>query len=319
MIKRLVSLLLCGLIIFGICGCSSKKDENKNSNSNSIPDEITINTTVEEEIATTPETDNTLYSVNSAPIMEIIYCEQRYRAMTGTHSWTVIKPDGTAETLNADMAHPTNAKEYMSEIQFFTSSLSSPDYTTAYLNFGANPSKVTARAWEIVDSEWKNFDDGTSEVKVTKAEKASGAQYKLILKDTPHIYEVTATFKFEDGGGGVVRYCFYTGEKPMAQENENVNVYCGNTMTTVYFADNKKFTFMGGNSVTLTDILRTLKYDKPICKCLPEYTVDTEFGLEYGINLSEKYVRYNGSQAEITDEQAKQISDIIEWAKPQAE
>ena len=91
---------------------------------------------------------------------------------------------------------------------------------------------------------------------------------------------------------------------------------CGNTQTTVYI-DEDKYTFMGGNSVTLTALLNSLKYEHEICKCLPEYTVDTEFGTGYGINLREGYVRYQGKQQKLTSEQLKTVKEIIKWAKKQ--
>lgn len=71
-----------------------------------------------------------------------------------------------------------------------------------------------------------------------------------------------------------------------------------------------------GHSVTLTDILVNLDYDPDkVCKCLPEYKVDTEFGKDYGISLSGSYVRCEKGQAELTEEQVKTVKEIIEWAK----
>ena len=73
---------------------------------------------------------------------------------------------------------------------------------------------------------------------------------------------------------------------------------------------------MYGNSVTLTDILLNLDYNPVrVCKCLPEYTVDTEFGKGYGINLSEGYVRCEKGQADLPRGQTEQIADIIRWAE----
>lgn len=96
--------------------------------------------------------------------------------------------------------------------------------------------------------------------------------------------------------------------------------YCGNTRTTIYFDDGKSCSLMPGNSVYLTDVLHNLDYDKKkLCKCLPEYTVDTEFGLGYGINLTEGYARYDNGQAELTQEQIDKIKEIISWAKDNAE
>lgn len=101
--------------------------------------------------------------------------------------------------------------------------------------------------------------------------------------------------------------------------SDPVTGYCGNTITTIYFEDDKSYEFWGGESVTVTDILINLDYDKnKLCKCLPEYTVDTEFGTGYGINLSAGYVRCDKGQADLTAEQIDKLKDIVEWAKDKA-
>ena len=69
--------------------------------------------------------------------------------------------------------------------------------------------------------------------------------------------------------------------------------------------------FAGSDSVALTDLLRYLDYSGDICRCLPEYNVDTEFGKGYGINLTEGYARYDGGQTPLTEEQIEQIGEII--------
>ncbi len=98
--------------------------------------------------------------------------------------------------------------------------------------------------------------------------------------------------------------------------SDPVSGYCGNTQTTIYFDDDTKYTFMYGESVTMTDILINLNYDKSkLCKCLPEYTVDTEFGAGYGINITEGYARCDKGQADLTQEQIDKLKEIILWAK----
>lgn len=98
--------------------------------------------------------------------------------------------------------------------------------------------------------------------------------------------------------------------------SDPVSGYCGNTQTTIYFEDGSSHTFMYGHSVTLTDILVNLDYNpNKVCECLPEYKVDTEFGKDYGISLSDSYVRCEKGQAELTEEQVKTVKEIIEWAK----
>ncbi len=101
--------------------------------------------------------------------------------------------------------------------------------------------------------------------------------------------------------------------------SDPISGYCGNTQTTIYFDDDKSYKFWGSESVTMTDILINLDYDKSkLCKCLPEYTVDTEFGTGYGINLTAGYARCDKGQAELTQEQIDELKEIILWAKDKA-
>ena len=88
--------------------------------------------------------------------------------------------------------------------------------------------------------------------------------------------------------------------------------YCGNTITDVVLND-ETFSFWGGDSVTLTDILINLSYDPDqICRCLPEFTVNTEFGSGYSVSLSDAYARCESGQAALTAEQVEQIQGILE-------
>lgn len=95
--------------------------------------------------------------------------------------------------------------------------------------------------------------------------------------------------------------------------------YCGNTITTVRCErmgkqeENWERSFWGGTSVSLTDFLRWLDYSGDVCRCLPEYYVKTEFsGSEYGINLTEGYVRFEGKQTQLTEEQLAFLKETIE-------
>lgn len=101
-------------------------------------------------------------------------------------------------------------------------------------------------------------------------------------------------------------------------------LYCGNTVTSVTkekWAGGETWTvdFWGSDSVALTDLLRFLDYSGDVCRCLPEYTVDTEFGGGYGVNLSEGYARYDGGQTDLTEEQLELIRGIIERQSETAE
>lgn len=100
-------------------------------------------------------------------------------------------------------------------------------------------------------------------------------------------------------------------EEPQTVEDP-VSGYCGNTVTEVTL-DGETCSFWGDDSVALTDIVINLAYDPAaVCKCLPEFTVDTEFGNGYGVNLTEHYVRCEAGQAPLTAEQTEEIREIIE-------
>lgn len=91
-----------------------------------------------------------------------------------------------------------------------------------------------------------------------------------------------------------------------------VSGYCGNTVTEVTL-DGETYSFWGDDSVTLTDIVINLAYDPHrVCRCLPEFTVDTEFGDGFGVNLTGSYVRCETGQASLTEEQTEAIRGILE-------
>lgn len=96
--------------------------------------------------------------------------------------------------------------------------------------------------------------------------------------------------------------------------------YCGNTTTTVSFQspdESWEVSFWGGDSVELTDLLRYLDYSGDMCKCLPEYSVKTEFSEEpYGVSLTEGYARNGSGQAELTGEQVELIRGILDRERP---
>ena len=92
--------------------------------------------------------------------------------------------------------------------------------------------------------------------------------------------------------------------------------WCGNMMVTVYL-DTMHYTLSGTHAVTLTDILYYLDYSPDaLCRCAAEFTVDTEMGKGYQINLTEYFVRYDGGQAPLTEEQAQAIQSVVSTLEP---
>ena len=101
-----------------------------------------------------------------------------------------------------------------------------------------------------------------------------------------------------------------------ADEPESANGtedgYCGNTSVTVTL-DGSAHTLSGSDAVTLTDILEHLDYTSDdICSCSTEFTVETEIGTEYEINLTEYFARCDAGQAALTQKQVDAIGEIID-------
>lgn len=102
-----------------------------------------------------------------------------------------------------------------------------------------------------------------------------------------------------------------------ADEPESANGtedgYCGNTSVTVTL-DGSAYTLSGSDAITLTAILENLDYTSDdICSCSTEFTVETEIGTEYEVNLTEYFVRCDAGQAALTQKQADAIREIVEW------
>ena len=90
------------------------------------------------------------------------------------------------------------------------------------------------------------------------------------------------------------------------------NGYCGNTSATVTL-DGSAYTLSGSDAVTLTAILENLDYNSDdICSCSTEFTVETEVGTEYEVNLTEYFARCDAGQAALTQKQVDAIGEIID-------
>ena len=93
--------------------------------------------------------------------------------------------------------------------------------------------------------------------------------------------------------------------------DDPVEGYCGNTLTTIYL-DKMHFTLAGSYSVAITDILINLDYDpEQTCRCIAEFTVDTETLTGIQVNLDQAFARCERGQAALTEEQAETIRSII--------
>ena len=183
------------------------------------------------------------------------------------------------------------------------------------LDWEVMPTTVKYTCWP--DTVWENPDTEPEQVAVM-------GEYAFYAKPGGYVYEIVAAWDDPSPGyHGSANYYVYilggvhthmTALQPQIVDDP-VTGYCGNTQTTVYIEE-QAYTFMGGYSVSLTDILINLDYDPMrLCRCLPEYKVDTEITKGYGINLTQGYARCEKGQADLTVEQVKQIQQIIDWVK----
>ena len=225
------------------------------------------------------------------------------QANTGTYSWIYDNGDGTQIGVCADSAHPLEWQKFMEAMTTTEDSVE--------IRFAVSPQDYKVYRWS--ESYWGDV-NAVSEYVETNGNV-------IDLKDGGYIYEVIAKWTGENlAAEGTVHYGFYvikdkhthaSAEDPQTVDDP-VTGYCGNTMTTIILDDNE-YTFMGSDSVNLTDILINLKYDTMrVCRCTPEFTIQTEFGEPYGVNLSQGYARCEDGQADLTEEQIKKIREILD-------
>ena len=225
------------------------------------------------------------------------------QANTGTFSWIYDNGDGTQTGVWADSAHPL---EWQKLLEPMTTTEDSVE-----IRFAVPPQEYKVYRW---NESCRGDVNAVSEYVETNGNV-------IELMDGGYIYEVVAKWTWDNlAAEGTVHYEFYvikdkhthaSAEDPQTVDDP-VTGYCGNTMTTIILDDNE-YTFMGSDSVNLTDILINLKYDAMrVCRCTPEFTVQTEFGEPYGVNLSQGYARCEDGQADLTEEQIEKIREILD-------
>ena len=223
-------------------------------------------------------------------------------ATWGTYSWMYDRGDGIWMGVEADSMHPLQMQDLLTP--FVTAD------ETIELLFDVPPQDITVRCWS--DAQWGEVD--------ASGEIVALEEDHLKLRNGAYIYEVCASWTGENlAASGTAHYSFYVvrddhgheaAEKAQTVEDP-YSGYCGNTMTTISM-DGKEYTFEGSDSVYLTDLLLNLAYDPDkLCDCMSEFTVKTEFGGPYGVNLSQGYARYDGAQADLTKEQIEVIRNIL--------
>lgn len=249
------------------------------------------------------------------------------------YSWFCKLDNGLEEAVIADQAGRPLPQESMEQVFISSkyaesvyskvpgSDVYAPTNTLGYLvklGWEVDPSSVTYTCWP--EAVWQ--DSSTPEEFV-----ASYEDFAFYAKPGGYVYEIVA--KWEDTGAGyhgTANYYVYITDAEIhhhataltAQMVEDpITGYCGNTWTTLY-VDGEEYGFMGSQSVALTDILANLNYNPDkVCRCIPQYRADTEFGTNYHIHLDYGFVRCDKGQADLTVEQVKMIEQIIAWTKSQ--
>nr|WP_326184309.1 hypothetical protein [uncultured Oscillibacter sp.] len=134
---------------------------------------------------------------------------------------------------------------------------------------------------------------------------------KLLEEGTMDDIPADTLTALEDMGWDFGSHDHQPANQPQTVEDP-VSGWCGNTSATVY-ADGQEYTLWGNDAIALTDVLINLSYDPDqVCRCMTEFTVDTEFGTGYGVNLTESFARCDAGQASLTADQTETIRDILD-------
>ena len=275
--KALVCILILTLLA-GFCACA-----NQNPN----------------ETAQTP-----LTTAPSVPVMKeppsltvSIGRGETFPAETCTYDWSYLTEDGTWSGTCADSLHPLDMQKLLLPVDTTVEQVE--------LLFQVPPQNITVRCWN--DTLFGNPNAPSTPIPL------SGNF--LELRSGGYVYEVIA--HWDDGNApyhGTVHYVFYIIKHSVAFAQMTPaaaeNVWCGNTVTKIRIGE-AEYAFSGSDSVNLSNLLISLSYDPAlVCKCQPDFQVETEWGKSYGISLS-GYVRCAEGQARLTEEQQRALLDFF--------
>lgn len=316
--KRLFTFLLAGMLVLIFAGCDGTvtKLEAPETHGTNEPIEVLEGEPI------TPER----FTLPPEALLRTPEGEVTLRA--AGFDWTYQSSDGMMTSVIADHSRPLSEKALepvLIDGKFGQSVVDENGVTNSLgypvtLEWKVMPAKVSFVSWG--EAIWTELETPEEAVAVYE-------EFGFYAKTGGNIYEIIATWP-DTGAGFYGKAYYYVYIKAGIVESEEhlhmaaltpqtvedpITGYCGNTQTTLYIGDDA-YTFMGGQSVALTDILANLDYDpNKVCRCRPEYTVDTEFGSGYGINLTAGYARCEKGQADLTVEQLKAIAEVIEWAE----
>lgn len=113
----------------------------------------------------------------------------------------------------------------------------------------------------------------------------------------------------EDGLGIDHAHSFAEDKK---EAEEIPSGYWGNQVVRITL-DGVEYDLDGGDSDAVINILRSLEYDpNGVCRCMTEFTVDTETLAGIQVNLTERFARCSLGQAALTEQQVTILRDIVD-------
>lgn len=236
------------------------------------------------------------------PTLEFFSGEETGTAVINGYSWSYDNFDGAWNSMETDGLHPLDCGEYMDTVMAQAETLT--------LVFGAAPESYTVRCWP--DTAIENREEAREQTPVTDG-------WEISLLEGGYVYQVIAKFEYESFRG-TAYYCFHVlrdththvaADQPQTVA-EPLSGYCGNITATVN-RNGAEYSLTGSDAITLTDISINLAYQpENVCRCLAEFSVITEDGTVYAVNLTEAFIRCDAGQASLTAEQVEQINAVLE-------
>lgn len=318
--KRLFILLMAGILALTFAGCDGTVTK--------LEAPETQGTTEPIEVLEGEPITPALFALPPDALLRVPEKKGEVKLQAAGFDWTYQDSDGMMTSIIADHSRPLSEKALEPVIidgRFGQSVVDENGVTNSLgypvtLAWEVMPAKVSFVSWG--EAIWTDLETPEEAV-------AAYEEFGFYAKTGGNIYEIIATWPDTGAGfyGKAYYYVYIMGGIVESEEHlhmaaltpqtveDPITGYCGNTQTRLHIGD-KTYNFMYERSITLTHILVNLDYDPmKVCRCRPEYTVDTEFGSGYGINLTAGYVRCEKGQADLTVEQIKAIAEIIEWAE----
>lgn len=104
-----------------------------------------------------------------------------------------------------------------------------------------------------------------------------------------------------------------TREEVTAEEPEDIYLPAVQGIDVTVQGNGREYALEAKTGMTLLELLQNQAYDPDqVCRCDVEYTVTTEFGVRYDINLQEGFVRCQEGQASLSEEHLLQLKTILE-------